>query len=80
MADIANIHLANNETGGTKKSFNLQETVKDLEFGGEWYDHLSRCFYHSDISRLKGHSYYGGIRSTNRSFTPIQSRLSFLSR
>lgn len=63
--DIANIHMANNETAGTKKGFYLQETVKDLEFGGEWHDHLSRCFYDTGISGLKGHAYYGGIRSTN---------------
>ena len=40
--------------------FRESEKVRDLEFGGNWYDYLSNCFYHSDLSALKDLSYYGG--------------------
>ena len=43
--------------------FRESEKVRDLEFGGNWYDYLSNCFYHSDLSALKDLSYYGGVRS-----------------
>ena len=62
LPNIAKVQLANNKIGSAKGRFKLQETVKDLEFGGEWYDHLSDCFFHSDLSALKGRSYYGGVR------------------
>ncbi|MXZ28673.1 MAG: hypothetical protein F4Y72_10285 [Gammaproteobacteria bacterium] len=65
LADIARIQAANDDTDRTKGRFDVRETVKDLEFGGEWYDHLSRCFYHSDLAALKTYSYYGGVRSNN---------------
>ena len=41
------------------------EKVKDLEFGDNWYRHLSGCFFHSDLRGLKNHSYSGGVRSCN---------------
>ena len=71
LEDIANIHIANDESIGTKKGFYLQETVKDLEFGKEWYDHLSRCFYDTGIAGLKGQPYCGGIRPTNSAYDQI---------
>ena len=50
------------------KSFKESEKVKDLEFGDNWYGHLSDCFFHSDLPALKNHSYFGGISSSNTMF------------
>ena len=50
------------------KSFKESEKVRDLEFGGNWYGHLSDCFFHSDLPALKNHSYFGGISSRNTMF------------
>ena len=47
------------------KSLNESEKVKDLEFGDNWYRHLSGCFFHSDLPALKDHSYFGGVSSCN---------------
>ena len=47
------------------KSFKESEKVKHLEFGDNWYRHLSECFYHSDLPALKNCSYFGGISSCN---------------
>ncbi len=47
------------------KSFRESEKVQDLEFGVNWYDYLSDSFFHSDLSALKNHSYFGGVRSMN---------------
>ena len=47
------------------KSLNEAEKVKDLEFGDNWYRHLSGCFFHSDLPALKDHSYFGGVSSCN---------------
>ena len=48
-----------------KLKFRESEKVRDLEFGKNWYSHLSNCFYHSDLPALKGYSYYGGVGSCN---------------
>ena len=48
-----------------KLKFRESEKVRDLEFGNNWYRHLSNCFYHSDLPALKGYSYYGGVGSCN---------------
>ena len=50
------------------KSFKESEKVRDLEFGDNWYGHLSECFFHSDLPALKNHSYFGGISSRNTMF------------
>ena len=47
------------------KSFKELEKVKDLEFGDNWYRHLSGCFFHSDLLALKNHTYFGGVSSCN---------------
>ena len=47
------------------KKFNESEKVRDLEFGGAWYGHLSNCFYHSDLPALKSLSYFGGVGLSN---------------
>ena len=47
------------------RKFRESEKVKDLEFGDHWYRHLSSCFFHSDLSALKGLSYFGGVSSCN---------------
>ena len=47
------------------KSFRESEKVKDLEFGENWYGHLSGCFFHGDLPTLKDHSYFGGVSSCN---------------
>ena len=47
------------------RSFRESEKVKDLEFGDNWYSHLSECFFHSDLPALKNHSYFGGVSSCN---------------
>ncbi|MDE2807941.1 MAG: hypothetical protein OXN90_05935 [Gemmatimonadota bacterium] len=47
------------------KSFKESEKVRDLEFGDNWYGHLSDCFFHSDLPTLKSHSYFGGVSSCN---------------
>ena len=46
-------------------SFRESEKVKDLEFGENWYGHLSDCFLYSDLPALKNHSYFGGVSSCN---------------
>ncbi len=45
------------------RKFTESEKVRDLEFGGNWYCHLSNCFYGSDLPSLKDLSYYGGVSS-----------------
>ena len=47
------------------KSFKELEKVRDLEFGDNWYRHLSENFFHSDLVALKNHSYFGGVSSCN---------------
>ena len=47
------------------KSLGVAEKVNSLEFGENWYGHLSECFYHSDLSGLKNHSFFGGVASCN---------------
>ena len=47
------------------RAFKELEKVKDLEFGDNWYRHLSGCFFHSDLPALKNHSYFGGVSSCN---------------
>ena len=47
------------------KSFKESEKVRDLEFGDNWYRHLSENFFHSDLVALKNHSYFGGVSSCN---------------
>ena len=47
------------------KSFKELEKVRDLEFGENWYRHLSEYFFHSDLLALKNHSYFGGVSSCN---------------
>ena len=47
------------------RSFKELEKVKDLEFGDNWYRHLSGCFFHSDLPALKNHSCFGGVGSCN---------------
>ncbi len=47
------------------RRFRELEKVRDLEFGDNWYRHLSNCFYDSNLSALKGLAYYGGVRSCN---------------
>ena len=47
------------------KSLKEAEKVRDLEFGDNWYGHLSKCFFHTDLSALKDHSYFGGVSSCN---------------
>ena len=47
------------------KKFRESEKVRDLEFGGNWYGHLSNCFYHTDLLALKNLSYFGGVSSCN---------------
>ena len=47
------------------KSYRESEKVKDLEFGENWYGHLSDCFFHSDLPALKNNSYFGGVGSCN---------------
>ena len=65
LPDIVKMHLADYETGLAKGRFYLQDTVKDLENGEEWYDHLSDCFFHSDLTALKGFGFCGGVSSSN---------------
>lgn len=65
LPNIAKVQLANDEIDPAKARFQLNDTVKDLEFGGEWYSHLSEYFFHSDLSALKGRSYCGGVRSAD---------------
>lgn len=65
LPDIAKKHLANYETRLAKRRFDPQDTVKDLDDGKEWYDHLSRCFIHSDLTALKGYGFYGGVCSSD---------------
>ncbi len=47
------------------RSYRESEKVKDLEFGENWYGHLSACFFHSDLSALKNLSFFGGVGSCN---------------
>ena len=47
------------------RSLGQAEKVKDLEFGENWYGHLSGCFFHSDLSGLKKISFFGGVGSCN---------------
>ncbi len=65
LPDFVKKHLANYETRLAKGRFDSQDTVKDLEDGKEWYDHLSRCFFHSDLAALKGYGFYGGVCSSD---------------
>lgn len=65
LPNIAKVQLANDEINPAKGRFQLQDTVKDLEFGREWYSHLSECFFHPDLSLLKGRSYCGGVQLDN---------------
>ena len=51
----------NKKVGGMRFS----DTVKELEFGPNWYQHLSMYFYHSDLDNLKDISFYGGVGSNN---------------
>ena len=51
-----------------KKKWRYSETVKDLEYGKNWYDYISEYFVHSDINCLKCNSRYGGVISNNSSF------------
>ena len=48
-----------------QRKFTELEKVRDLEFGGNWYRHLSDCFYHSDFPALKDMSFRGGVASCN---------------
>ena len=56
------------------KSFRESEKVKDLEFGENWYGHLSGCFFHGDLPTLKDHSYFGGVSSCNTIYDGIRVR------
>ena len=47
------------------RSLGESEKVKDLEFGENWYGHLSDCFFHGDLPGLKNHSFFGGVGSCN---------------
>ncbi len=52
-----------------KSTWRYSEAVKHLEYGKNWYDHISSCFFHSDVAHLKStSSYYGGVISCNQSF------------
>lgn len=73
LPDIVKMHLANYETGPAKGRFYLRDTVKDLEYGRECYDHLSDCFFHSDLTALKGYGFCGGVSSSN----PVDDQISF---
>ncbi len=44
------------------------ETVNHLEFGNNWYNHISKYFCHSDIKDLKSTSYTGGVLTNNLPF------------
>ena len=44
------------------------ETVKYLEFGNNWYNHISKYFFHSDVENLKSNAYEGGVLSYNQPF------------
>ena len=45
--------------------WHYSKTVKHLEFGKNWYDHISKHFVHSDIESLKSISHTGGVLSNN---------------
>ncbi len=45
--------------------FHHSEKVNYLKFGKEYYDHVSRCFFHSDIENLKSQYFTGGVVHCN---------------
>lgn len=65
LEDNPNIQLASHHMDQVKGRFDPQDVVKELRDGEWWYKHLSRSFYHSGMSELKGDSCNGGVRSTN---------------
>ena len=65
LPDIAKELLANYETRLPMGRFDVQDTVKDLKDGRHWYDHLSRCFFHSDLAALKEYGFCGGVCSSD---------------
>ena len=65
LKQINDVDLTNQEPIRKIKSFKELEKVRDLEFGANWYRHLSENFFHSDLEALKNHSYFGGVSSCN---------------
>jgi len=52
--------------GWTKrKGKRICDSVKILEHGNSWYNHLANCFFHSKLANLKNISLYGGVESCN---------------